>query len=311
MRLDFNVLWVEDQPDRVQAQASAIQRRMADMAFEFSPVFCQGIDEVKARITDDVFTDEIDLVLVDWDLGEAERGQDAIVAVRNALQFKDVIFYSARNETNELRRLAFESGVEGIYCSTRNDLVEEVIGVSESLTKKVLDLDHTRGIVMGATSDIDHTVKECLAALHGKLGEEAQASVVSEGIALVRDRLKSHSSTLDKLAGAPSLPALLEKHAIFTANDGLRILSRILKGDEFGELASFRETVTTYQQEVVPRRNVLGHQVLTPEGRPVAVADIENHKEVTLEELRDLRRTLLDLRGQFRSLHLAVFPAKD
>ena len=36
------------------------------------------------------------------------------------------------------------------------------MGVFDFLVKKVLDLDHTRGIVMGATSDIDFIVNECL-----------------------------------------------------------------------------------------------------------------------------------------------------
>jgi hypothetical protein len=28
MRIDFNVLWVDDQPDRIKAQIEAIERRM-------------------------------------------------------------------------------------------------------------------------------------------------------------------------------------------------------------------------------------------------------------------------------------------
>ena len=45
--------------------------------------------------------------------------------------------------------MASEAGIEGIYCAERENLPDEVIGVFESLIKKVLDLDHTRGIVMG------------------------------------------------------------------------------------------------------------------------------------------------------------------
>ena len=63
-----------------------------------------------------------------------------------------LLAYSANNDAKELRKLAFEANLEGVYCASRVELVDEVLGVFDSLVKKVLDLDHTRGIVMGATS---------------------------------------------------------------------------------------------------------------------------------------------------------------
>jgi hypothetical protein len=169
MRLDFNVLWVDDQPDAVTEQVTAIAAGMVDEGFEFRPILCQSLDETRDYLAGDVFSDEIDLVLVDWNLGRGVEGQEAIAAIRESIQYKDVVFYSGNNDVNELRRLAFDVGLEGIYCATRPVLVDEVLGVFESLVKKVLDLDHTRGIVMGATSDIDQMVVESVDAVHGKL----------------------------------------------------------------------------------------------------------------------------------------------
>jgi hypothetical protein len=68
MRLDFNVLWIDDQPDRVGAQIMAIKKQMADEGFEFAPKLCKSMSEIHDAISSDVFTDEIDLILVDWDL---------------------------------------------------------------------------------------------------------------------------------------------------------------------------------------------------------------------------------------------------
>ena len=296
MRLNFNVLWVEDQPKRVQAQADAIKLRVGELAFEFVPNYCESIATLKEKISDDVFKDEIDLVLVDYELGSGELGQDAIVEIRGALQFKDIVFYSAQNETQKLREIAFENGLEGIYCAGRDDLVEEVFGIFESLTKKVLDLDHTRGIVMGATSDIDDISKNCLIALYRKLDKERQIKFSEESLGKVKDKLASYGKKVDKLQEAPDLLVLLEQHGIFTANDRLRALARILKIDDFQEFASYMDVITNYIDEIVPKRNILGHQAI----------ELEKRQDIGIDEMHELRRNLLELRSQFRDMHSAV-----
>ena len=78
MRLDFNVLWVDDQPARVAAQGKNISLRMADEGFEFKPRQCMTIDEMESVISEDVFTDEVDLILVDWDLGGGDQRHEAL-----------------------------------------------------------------------------------------------------------------------------------------------------------------------------------------------------------------------------------------
>lgn len=162
MRLDFNVLWVEDQPGGVVAQGKAIGRNMAEEGFEFKPTMCTGLDEVQRRLSDDLFTDEVDLILVDWDLGKGVEGQTVITGIRERIPYKDVVFYSAVTDTKKLREASFSEGHEGVYFVHRNDLVDEVTSLFKSVVKKVLDLDHTRGIVMGATSDVDQMARECL-----------------------------------------------------------------------------------------------------------------------------------------------------
>src|SRR5258708_38766327 len=107
MRLDFNILWVDDQPNRVTAQIRAIERRMVEQGFEFKPTLCLSIAELTARIADSVFKDEIDLILVDWDLGGHMHGETAIAQIREAIPYKDVVFYSANNDASQLRKLAF------------------------------------------------------------------------------------------------------------------------------------------------------------------------------------------------------------
>jgi hypothetical protein len=305
MRLDFKVLWVDDQPGAVDAQMTAIAAGMQEEGFELVPFKCASLDETRNFLGGDVFNDEIDLVLVDWDLGGGVEGQDAIAEIRESIQYKDVVFYSANNNAAELRRLAFEAGLEGVYCASRAGLVEEVLGVFESLVKKVLDLDHTRGIVMGATSDIDHLVRESVTIIHAKLGNTEQEAMIKDALGIIETRISEHTKKLAALRKTPTLAALLEAQMLFTANDRLRTLGRVLDQETFNAHAASRKAVKTYIQDVVPKRNNLGHKVLLPDGRTAAIMAVDG-EQISLEEMRSLRKSILELRGEFRGLHQAL-----
>lgn len=309
LRLDFNVLWVDDQPDRVASQITAITKRMQDEGFQFSPNLCQSMDEVRKAIADHVFTDEVDLILIDWDLGNGVVGEDAIAEVRTTVPYKDVVFYSAQTVPDVLRKSAFEKGFEGIYCASREELVDEVMGVFESLVKKVLDLDHARGIVMGATSDIDYIVNECLVIVHEKLDKSGREAMLKEALGHVQRRIDDLTQMAKKLENATTLGEFFEAHMVFTANDRLRILAGALKAAMFSSHKGYRPHIVAYQQKVVPERNILGHMVLVPKGKPQSVTDSKG-KPVSIEETRELRRLILDLRLQFRNL-LAALQAPD
>ncbi len=301
MRLDFNVLWVDDQPSYLDAQIVAIKARMAQEGFSFSPTQCTNIDEVEALIAGDVFQDEIDLIMVDWDLGSEVKGQDVIERIRQVIRYKDVIFYSSLTPAADLRQLAFNQKLEGVYCASKGELVEEVLGVFEALVKKVLDLDHTRGIVMGATSDIDHLVNTCLATAHSKLDDTGKNKFIDEALQRIADKVKNVSKQGDKIKNAPSVDALFKAHMLFTSDDRLRMLAAILEMDAFVAHASARDTIDTYRTGVVQKRNTLGHMVLAPEGKPQAV-ETTGGNFVSLDEMRNLRKLILDLRENFRTL---------
>jgi hypothetical protein len=305
MRLDFNVLWIDDQPGLVAPQITAIAAHMREEGFDFKPIQQLSLEATEQYLAGNVFTDEIDLVLVDWQLGGGHEGQEAITAVREKIQYKDVVFYSGNNDTDELRRLAFEAGLEGVYCATRPVLVDEVKGVFDSLVKKVLDLDHTRGIVMGATSDIDQMVLESIQAAHGKLGAPEQQRLIADALAIIQQRLQELSAALAELQGNPSMAALAQAHMLFTANDRLRMLSGALQLEQFAAHHGSRASVTQYIGEVVPLRNRLGHRVLTPEGKATAIA-IGAGEQMNIDQMRDLRRLILNLRDVFRSLRDAL-----
>lgn len=302
MRLDFNVLWVDDQPDRVQSQIKGIALRMADHGFEFNPTQCTTMDQVEAAISEHVFTDEIDLILVDWDLGNNMHGEDAIDRIRQIILYKDVVFYSGEATVKDLQQKAFNKGLEGIYCASRQELIDEVVGVFESLIKKVLDIDHMRGIVMGATSDIDHMVKTCLTLAHDKLDKDGRAKFIAQALTRVEDQANNIASQVDKLRAAPSIETLFKAHMLFTSDHRLRMLAKILRMTEFAAYSFGLETIKSYRDGGVLRnRNDLGHKILVPHGKPNSVED-DTGNVIEIDQMRELRKLILNLRADFRAL---------
>lgn len=301
MRLDFNVLWVDDQPASIANQIKSISAQMAGEGFDFKPVFCTTLDQVEAAISEDVFTDEVDLILVDWDLGNGAHGEDAIERIREVVHYKDVVFYSGQSSVVELRQKAYGKGLEGVYCSSREGLVDEVVGVFDSLIKKVLDLDHTRGIVMGATSDIDHMVNTCLTVAHGKLDEAGKVKFIEEALGRVAEQVKNIAKQGEKLKAAPSVDALFKAHMLFTSDHRLRMLASVLGMAEFAAFSGSVATVASYREGVVHDRNTLGHAVLVPQGKPDSVID-DSGKAISIDAMRELRKLILNLRADFRAL---------
>lgn len=305
MRLDFNVLWVDDQPARVASQIKKIAQQMAEEGFEFKPHQCTTMDQVEEVISEHVFMDEIDLILVDWDLGNNIHGEDAIDRIRQIVQYKDVVFYSGEATVMQLRQKTFDKQLEGVYCASRQELIDEVIGVFESLIKKVLDLDHTRGIVMGATSDIDYMINTCLSLAHDKLNEEGKAKFIDEALRRVSVQVNKLIKLCNKLKSSPSVDELFKAHLLFTSDHRLRMLAKILSMTEFSAYADSIATIEAYREGVVVKRNQLGHMVLVPDGKPDSVVN-DSGKVVGIDQMRELRKLILNLRTDFRALLVAM-----
>jgi hypothetical protein len=302
MRLDFNVLWVEDQPESVKSQIDAIAKAVGEEGFELSVVQYQTLDAVQGRIRDHVFADQIDLVLVDWDLGPDLKGQEVIAAVRERIRYRDIIFYSAETDTEKLRE--YSAGLEGVYCVSRVDLVDDVKEIFETLIRKVLDIDHMRGIVMGATSDIDEIVRECLTEMHEQLSEKGKASVISSALKYINDAVESQSKSAAKLGKEITLKELFGAHGLLDSSRRLRLLLSLLNEGDQAERTKYVESAKVYLKDVLPRRNDLGHKVLIPEGAPHIVT--LSGKKISVEEMRELRKQIIQSRKDIRELLVTV-----
>jgi len=303
MRLDFNVLWVEDQPARVKAQRAAIARSIGKEGFRLAVKFAASVEEAKDYLGDDLFGDNIDLILMDYDLGSSTTGAQGLVEARRKFPYKDIIFYSA--QTDRLKQMVSRRKLEGIFCSGRTDLPETVNGVFEALVKKVLDIDHSRGIVMGATSDIDYCINLSLLFFYSK----GDSAVQQHTFKLIKDRLKSIRKNFDKSAStidaATHISEVLGEHGVYTSMDRLNLLRKVLANA--GLHKDKHEAMKKYAVETVPRRNVLAH--VRVQRKEFARRLIDNNgNELTAAEMKELRCALMGHHDLFEEILESLSP---
>jgi|SRR3990167_2151344 len=297
MRLDFNVLWVEDHQDNVQSQRERISLLIRKEGFRLQVKFASSVQEAVELLSDDIYGDHIDLVLMDYDLGVGGRGDDGLVAVRNIFTYKDIIFYSS--QASDLLAMVANKKQQGIFCSARDDLPDSVVGAFEALVKKVLDIDHSRGIVMGATSDIDHHVSDSLVAVFSKSGEEQKSATLSKLMQHLKKKRDDFDRDAKFIEAVKHVSELLDKHNIYTSNDRLKLLKTALEVN-----AIHNEKINgikRYLDEVVPKRNQLAHVQVRTEGFSRRLVD-KKGEEFTSNDMKELRLALLENQELFEAL---------
>lgn len=305
MRMDFNILWVEDQQDRVQAFRERLERLVRGEGFRLQVKFVSSVDEAVASLDDDVYTDHVDLVLMDYDLGAGKKGDEGLVEIRRLIPYRDVIFYSSK--ADELLKMVLARGVEGVFCSTRDDLPDRCFGVFESLIKKVVDIDHSRGIVMGATSDIDHYVMDALVASFERCDDDGKAAALAQ----VRKDLEKMRARFEQaandIASVEHPSNLFDYHAFYTSVDRLELLRKVLKTGAPDEHKLNDATLIEYIQQTIPRRNDLAHVRVQVNGFSRKLVNRKD-MELTAADMKALRIQLLQHHESIERLCAALKP---
>lgn len=306
MRLEFNILWVDDQPKGVESTRVGLEVRLRKQGFKLQTQFATSVEEAKKFLASDVYGDHIDLVLMDYDLGGGPKGDVGLTEVRQLFPYKDIVFYSG--EVPALQKAVAEGNVPGVFCSSRKELLDTIVGVFETLVKKVLDIDHSRGIVMGTTSEIDHFVNESLLNAYANGNDDLRTTALK----VVKRHLKSikeaFAEEAAKVEAATDVSVLLEMHQVYSSKYRLRLLLNILKTQ--GSHVDERVQMTSYAEKTMPRRNELAHIHVKKSGfsRKIYRRNGDEVTEVTIEDMQELRVALLDHHELFEKIAASLQP---
>ena len=306
MRLDFNILWVEDQPEAVKAQLERIDHLLRKEGFKVDGRFATSVEHAQGFLGNDIFGDHVDLILMDYDLGSGSNGGVGIEMVRDLFPFKDIVFYSASG-VQKLKQSLSEGKFQGIFYSSRQDLPDTVFGVFKSLVKKVIDIEHSRGIVMGATSEIDYFINESLSTVFANADERLKGTALK----LIADQLNENRKTFEKeskkVEALTDLAALADFHHVYTSAHRLRLLRKLLEAA--GIHATERELMLKYA-DTTPQRNDLAHVRVVKNGFSRKLLD-RRGKEITTEDMQALRVALLEHHELFEKVATLLRPEHE
>ncbi|RYC43095.1 response regulator [Pectobacterium zantedeschiae] len=292
MKLEYKILWFDDQPHNVDSAKDGLQTRLARIGFKLNIEWVEKIGNIGSLMTKLARNFNYDLILVDWDLGnDSIKGDELAKHLRK--NFKtDIIFYSSESPKN-LRKLIFDKGVDGVFCIRRDNLTPETMSIIDYSVKKIIDLNHMRGIVMSTVSDFDKIIDESLKNRYNQFPLPEKNTFSEKIIKKMLDVCESNIKQIKKIDNNEGNIDELLNHRAFSSSLKQQILMKVLENKKDDQTISLLlDTLKRYTDDVINPRNKLAHATpeINPDGRSILIID---GKEYSNEDFCTLRVNLL------------------
>ena len=263
MRLDFKILWFDDQPGSLSGIKETIKRHLS-IKRGMKPVIREvttidHLESVLPQLERDI---NPDLIMMDWNMGQGTgkgsfTGAGAAKTIRKRFKYQEIIFYSAASP-KELREAVFEQGIDGVFCVRRDNIGAESIGIIGNILQKLMDLNQMRGLVMSHVSELDAAICDCITKLHAEGSPELQQKILTSFHTRIK---KYHEQMLFKLGEDSNGLTLPEYGKMSVLDTRCIILLKVLKEllPEDGNCEHLVETLQEIRAEVLKPRNALAH----------------------------------------------------
>ena len=300
MKLDYHILWFEDQPKNVKPSEENIRNAIARLGFQ------PHIDlrAVTVDVLDPLINlppqHEVDLVLIDWKLGGEHDGAKLARQVRQKFRDTDIAFTLSAESQETLRRLIYEQKIDGVYCFHRQNLSERAIGLIHSQTRKVLDVNHMRGIVMAATNDLDQAMIQCLQLVQSIIRPLDSNKFAVEIGEQVSASLRKKATEIEALAAKGELEMLLRQPAFGAALRLTVLQTEIQKISDQLDGGVSVEMLGRYHKEVITPWEVLTYGLWTEGDGEMAFSS--SGKSFDQDAMIALRLKLLSHSDNLKSL---------
>jgi hypothetical protein len=263
MRIEYRILWVEDQKSWYETTYELFRDYLEDLGFILTSKRCENIDEVKTEIAINQLK-EYDLLLVDFTLKNSDSGDKIIEFIRNindAPILTDVLFYSSaiENVRDSMKNL----GLEGIYTADRKDIENKFELVVNTTIKKVQEVNTMRGLILATESDLAEKMFDIIEniiknnKIIGALIHDYAFKVCEESVGSKQNDFNNYKKDNDVFA-------LINDTLIFDSNKKSRVIQKIIKefnknnNDELAHLSNFSKE---YTDEILHPRNTFGHVI--------------------------------------------------
>lgn len=306
MKLDFKILWFDDQPGELMGPKEMIGRHLQRQGFNLLTRQVSNIKDLASllpKLEKEVIPD---LILMDWNMGNGingagQDGSDAAKAIRSRFKYQEIVFYSAA-APRELRKAICTKGIDGVFCVNRTTLQSETIDIINIMLRKVIDINQMRGIVMSHVSEFDGKISDCLVDLYARVGGEVQKKILESLHSVIKKYHESGLTRLEEKMGDSSLEEYMKWSNLDNRYGTLKkVLSELTPECRS---ATILETFGKFRDEVLSPRNALAHAKEVLEGGKT----ILKHKDETYDDARltEIRKAILCHSDNLESLHQSI-----
>lgn len=303
MKTSFNIAWVDDNfndPSMdLESQLSRKIKRKNGFALVAKDVYADvtkgDFDALLSNLADTIdLSNSFDLILIDYELGNDTTGEKIANKFRAKLPSVDILFYSGKQNAENLRQLIAAENVDGVNCVGRRDLAEGTYTVIENIINRSHKISTLRGLILNSVCEIDHMMVDILCK-YTHSGTEQEQEIKDETIQLIGPR-------------NPTAKARLQSEEIVVLLRHKKIMSRKLFGilDKVkSKLNLSSEQLTLldcYQTDIIDLRNIAAHaKEATCESTGQSMLKF-NEVEYKRNDIDDICKTIVSHENNIQSI---------
>ena len=242
MRLSYNILWFEDNEVSYNGKKEMVRGIVED---ELGFKFPDPRREIDSQNLEQIDYSTIDLIIVDLNLANNDKGTTIVDFIRNSEQvYTEVIFYSSYGE-DAVREALKTFRIDGAYCADRRDedFEDKVRQVIKTTVKKVQDLNNMRGLIMAETSDIDHTMLEIINSAMGLNLFGIKDNLIERIYTNVESKVTNKYTTFNKWKKNSRIDLIIKDNLMFDASQKILALQFIIDSIEHEILTPHKNDV--------------------------------------------------------------------
>ncbi len=299
MRIDYNVLWFENESTWLNPTKKNLFNFLDDYGFRLDVTEEKDntnlekiIDDIKNNIID------IDVIFMDYKLAKEQKGDAFIKAIREKELFTEIVFYSMEPNIKSIIEESVGS-VEGIYYSTRTNFLDKVKTVIKHTIKKVQEVNSMRGLIMSAVSDLDEkmfsiiedSIKSDKVINEIKIGK----TISDYTFGICEEFLNTKNENFNKYKEDKDCASLINDPLIFDLSKKSRVLQKIIKLLNNPDLTHLGNFYQDFNKHIVQPRNAFGH--VSPEikdGKKVLVPKRGSEIIFTDDKCIEIRKSLIE-----------------
>ncbi len=327
MKINYNILWVEDYPKDMEKQLNRIEKVLKNNFFLINgkdkPItsYEKFLEFIKNKTEKD-FSD-VDLILIDYNLSSKadKTGIDIIKLLRDKNIYTDVIFYSG-NMAEAIKKIKSQSTEFDNVTYSDNTMSILIPKFEKTLSKQlnlVMQISDLRGYLMDATSDFDFITRSFVGKFFKKLNDEDKLNVYKEIRERVGSQKKREDEKFKKFENNPNDDNLVNAamdslEYVMTVKDKVYIMALINQKLNISDDNYAGNFANDYESKVIKFRNKLAHKKLVygtrQSGHIKVVSSIENlscdcshcKEKLTKQECDELRKNLFEYYLFFNNL---------